>query len=170
MKRRFIEWAALVALSGCVNACERDAQSSERQVDTVVKDQRDGGWRSLVRDFPGAQSGAKTEVRDVLPPSGTGAPSNQGDASTLAPPVFDGPEGQRDIAPAAPLQITGGSGGSGGTGFGGTFGTGGSATGGSGGTVTGGSGGSGSTTTGGGTGGGGTGGMNTGGAAGTGGT
>jgi hypothetical protein len=146
MKRSFIEWAALLALLGCVNACERDAQSSERQVNTAVKNEREGGWLSLVRDFPGSQNGGKKEERDVLPPSATGAPSNQRDASTLAAPIFDDPEGQYDIAPAAPLQYTGGSGGSGGTGFGGTFGTG-------------------STTTGGGTGG-----VNTGGSGGTGGT
>jgi len=163
MNRSLIGWAALVALLGGVNACERDARSSEREVNTVVKNQRDGGWLSLVRDFPGSQSGAKTEERDVLPPSGTGAPSNGRDVSTLAAPIFDSPEGAHDIAPAAPLQITGGSGGTGG--FGGTFGTGGSGgtvTGGSGGTTTGGSGG---TTTGGRGGG-----MNTGGSGGTPGT
>jgi hypothetical protein len=131
MKRGFIDCVALVALLGWVNACERDARSSGRELNTV--NDGDAGWQ---------QNGAKTEVHDVLPPSGTGGPSMGRDASTLATPVLDASDSVRDNAPAVPLQITGGTGGGG---VGGTFGTGGGATGGSGGTVTGGAGGAGGT-------------------------
>jgi hypothetical protein len=100
MNRRLIEWAALAVLLGSVNACERDARSSERGANAAVKNERDAGWVA-----PLQMTGGSGGTGGTFGTGGSGGTATGGSGATGGTTTGGGTGGMN----------TGGSGGTGGT-------------------------------------------------------